>query len=426
MKNITSLDPNSLSASQVHKILLTAVAPRPIAFASTIDAEGNVNLSPFSFFNVFSANPPIMIFSPARRVRDNTAKHTLENVKEVKEVVINTVNFPIVEQMSLSSTEYSEGVNEFEKAGFTQIPSEVIQPPRVGEAPISFECTVDKVIELGNDGGAGNLVISRVQRIHINDDYLNEKGDLDTQKLDLVARMGESWYCRANGDALFEIPKPIFNKGIGVDQLPTHVLKSTVLNGNHLGRLGNLEGIRKVARMKLDCMEVEFTYGVRMSLEDAREVLKNLHAQYPQVTVGVTMAAASHEPGKLADWAARRVSRLGYRTLSEFVGPSTEGGKYICPMGKREKEDLGRRLTFTLDVSAGQPYENATLRLGLQSEVGSWREELAIDAAWELGQRKSLSMTCPIASGSTVDPTESSISVHTANGQSISVTIENR
>jgi flavin reductase (DIM6/NTAB) family NADH-FMN oxidoreductase RutF len=240
---IKTIDPNSLSTPELHKILLSAVAPRPIALASTIDTNGNVNLSPFSFFNVFSANPPIMVFSPSRRGRDNTTKHTFDNVKQHQEVVINIVNYAIVEQMSLSSTEYAQNVNEFEKAGFTQVPSEIVKPPRVGEAPISFECTVDNVIELGSEGGAGNLVISRVERIHINEDYLNENGDLDTQKLDLVARMGGSWYCRANGDALFEIPKPIFNKGIGVDQLPSHVLESSVLTGNHLGRLGNMEAI---------------------------------------------------------------------------------------------------------------------------------------------------------------------------------------
>ncbi len=240
---IKSIDPKTIKTSELHQILLAAVAPRPIALASTIDSEGRVNLSPFSFFNVFSANPPILIFSPARRGRDNTTKHTFENVKEVKEVVVNIVNYPVVEQMSLSSTEYDRSINEFTKAGFTEIPSDTIQPPRVGEAPVSFECTVDKVIELGNEGGAGNLVISRIQRIHIQQRYLNDQGNLDTQKLDLVARMGESWYCRASGAALFEIPKPIFNKGIGVDALPKHVLKSSILTGNHLGRLGNMEAV---------------------------------------------------------------------------------------------------------------------------------------------------------------------------------------
>lgn len=240
---IKTIDPNALTTPELHKILLSAVAPRPIALASTIDQDGNVNLSPFSFFNVFSANPPIMIFSPARRGRDNTTKHTFDNVKQHQEVVINIVNYAIVEQMSLSSTEYAQGVNEFKKAGFTQVPSETVKPPRVGEAPISFECSVDTIIEFGTNGGAGNLVISRVKRIHMNEAYLAENGSLDTQKLDLVARMGGSWYCRANGDALFEIPKPLFTKGIGVDQLPSHVLKSSVLTGNHLGRLGNMESI---------------------------------------------------------------------------------------------------------------------------------------------------------------------------------------
>lgn len=243
MKNITSLDPNTLSTVELHKILLTAVAPRPIAFASTIDAKGNVNLSPFSYFNVFSANPPIMIFSPARRVRDNTTKHTLENVKEVKEVVINTVNFPIVEQVSLASTEYEKGVNEFEKAGFTQIPSTKVKPPRVAESPVSFECVVDDIIELGDQGGAGNLIISRVVFIHINNEYLDDSGELDTKKLDLVARLGGSWYTRVTEQSLFEIPKPILTKGIGVDQLPKHIFETEILSKNDIGRLGNSEKI---------------------------------------------------------------------------------------------------------------------------------------------------------------------------------------
>ena len=242
-----TLDPNDLNTPTLHRLLLAAVAPRPIALASTIDSNGNVNLSPFSFFNVFSANPPILIFSPSRRGRDNTVKHTYENVKEVPEVVINIVNYAIVEQMSLSSTEYDREIDEFTKAGFTAIPSEKIQPPRVAESPISFECVVDSVVELGKEGGAGNLVISRVQRIHIQEQYLNDNSALDTKKLELVARMGESWYCRANSAALFEIPKPIFNKGIGVDQLPGHVLDSAILTGNHLGRLGNMEQLPNAA-----------------------------------------------------------------------------------------------------------------------------------------------------------------------------------
>ncbi|WP_339628356.1 flavin reductase family protein [uncultured Maribacter sp.] len=240
-KEINSIDPTTISQQELHGYLLSAVAPRPICFASTVDKDGNVNLSPFSYFNLFSVNPPIMIFSPSRRGRDNTTKHTLENVLEIKETVINIVNYDMVEQMSLSSTEYDEGVNEFIKAGFTQVPSDKIKPPRVGEAPVAFECVVDKVIALGDGPGAGNLVLAKVVQIHVKKAYLDADGNLDTPKLDLVARMGGNWYCRANGDALFEIPKPIRTKGIGVDSLPEAVRNSAVLTGNNLGRLGNLE-----------------------------------------------------------------------------------------------------------------------------------------------------------------------------------------
>ena len=243
MTGTTSIDPASISTTEMHKILLAAVAPRPIAFASTIDSKGNVNLSPFSFFNVFSANPPILIFSPARRTRDNTIKHTLENVREIKEVVINAVNFPMVEQMSLSSTEYDKGVNEFKKSGLISIPSVKVTPPRVAESPVSFECIVENIIELGNQGGAGNLIISRVVYIHINDKYLGDNGEISTQKLDLVARMGANWYTRVSKESLFEIPKPILAKGIGVDNLPKHIFKTNVLSGNNIGRLGNVERI---------------------------------------------------------------------------------------------------------------------------------------------------------------------------------------
>ncbi|WP_282050661.1 flavin reductase family protein [Maribacter aquivivus] len=240
-EEINSIDPNSISQQELHGYLLSAVAPRPICFASTIDKDGNVNLSPFSYFNLFSVNPPIMIFSPSRRGRDNTTKHTLENVLEVKETVINIVNYDMVEQMSLSSTEYGDGINEFVKAGFTQVPSDKVKPPRVGEAPVAFECVVDQVIALGDGPGAGNLVLAKVVQIHVKKAFLDVEGKLDTPKLDLVARMGGNWYCRANGDALFEIPKPIRTQGIGVDMLPEAVRNSVVLTGNNLGRLGNLE-----------------------------------------------------------------------------------------------------------------------------------------------------------------------------------------
>lgn len=237
---IKTLDPTKISQPDLHGILLTAVAPRPICFASTIDKNGHVNLSPFSYFNVFSSNPPIMVFSPARSGRDNSLKHSHENVKEVPEVVINIVTHQIVEQMSLSSTAYDKGVDEFVKAGLTALPSQRIRPPRVGEAPVSFECTVTEVIELADTPGAGNLILSKVELIHINEAYLSD-GKLDTQKLDLVGRMGGSWYIRAKENALFEIPKPIRTKGIGVDALPKGIRESQILTGNNLGRLGNLE-----------------------------------------------------------------------------------------------------------------------------------------------------------------------------------------
>jgi len=237
---IKTIDPAQVSQPELHSILLTAVAPRPICFASTVDKNGNVNLSPFSFFNVFSSNPPILVFSPSRSGRDNSKKHTHENVLEVPEVVINIVNHDMVEQMSLSSTAYGKGVNEFIKAGFTEVPSEKVKPPRVAESPVSMECTVQEVIELAQTPGAGNLIIAKVELLHINDDYFTD-GVLDTEKLDLVGRMGGNWYIRAIKDSLFEIPKPLRTHGIGVDALPKGISESEILTGNNLGRLGNLE-----------------------------------------------------------------------------------------------------------------------------------------------------------------------------------------
>jgi len=237
---MASIDPKHLSTSKLHGYLLSAVAPRPIAFASTLDANGNPNLSPFSFFNVFSANPPIMVFSPGRRVRDNTVKHTLQNVEATKEVVINMVNFYMVHQMSLSSTEYPDGVNEFEKAGFTMLKSDIVKPFRVGESPVQFECTVNNIIKLGTEGGAGNLIICEVVRLHIDDEFLDENESIDQIKLDLVARAGGSYYSRAK-KGFFQIPKPLSTLGIGVDSFPDHVKNSMVLTGNDLGILGNVE-----------------------------------------------------------------------------------------------------------------------------------------------------------------------------------------
>jgi flavin reductase (DIM6/NTAB) family NADH-FMN oxidoreductase RutF len=239
---LLTLRPEELETRVLHGYLLGAVGPRPIAFASTIDAEGAPNLAPFSFFNVFSANPPVLIFSPARRVRNNTTKHTLENVLETREVVINVVTYSMVQQMSLASTEYDRGVNEFEKAGFTMLLSEIVKPWRVGESPVQFECRVNKVEALGEEVGAGNLVFSEVVRLHIRKEVLDGEGKLDPGKLDLVARMGGNWYSRAS-DGLFEVPKPLTSKGVGVDAIPEPIRKSPILTGNDLGRLGNFEKI---------------------------------------------------------------------------------------------------------------------------------------------------------------------------------------
>ncbi|MFA0962803.1 flavin reductase family protein [Roseivirga sp. BDSF3-8] len=236
-----TFDPKEEAVAKVHGYLLGAIAPRPIAFASTIDKDGNVNLSPYSFFNCFGANPPTLVFSPARRVRDNTIKHTLENIREVPEVVINIANYPMVEQMSLASTEYDKGVNEFVKAGFEEAPSQRVKPPRVKDAPASFECVVKEVIETGQDGGAGNLVICEVVLAHIREDILDENKRIDPYKLDAVSRMGGNYYCRSTPDSIFEIEKPLQTKGIGVDGIPEPIRYSDVLTGNNLGRLGNVE-----------------------------------------------------------------------------------------------------------------------------------------------------------------------------------------
>ncbi|MCK0179610.1 flavin reductase family protein [Flavobacteriaceae bacterium S0862] len=257
-----SFEPKDLSTGKLHSYLLSAVAPRPIAFASTIDADGNPNLSPFSFFNVFSANPPIMVFSPARRVRGNTTKHTLDNVEQVKEVVINMVNFDIVQQMSLASTEYPENINEFKKAGLTMLESDLVKPFRVAESPIQFECKVNDIIKLGTEGGAGNLIICEVVKFHITSEVLNDDNTINQEQLDLVARAGGSYYSRAN-KGFFEIPKPLSTLGIGVDVMPEHVKNSMILTGNDLGVLGNVEALP--------------------SKQEIEEFLKDVSERYPNV-----------------------------------------------------------------------------------------------------------------------------------------------
>jgi len=271
---MVSFDPKTLSTAKLHSHLLTAVAPRPIAFASTIDLDGKPNLSPFSYFNVFSSNPPILVFSPARRVRNNTTKHTLENTKLTKEVVINVVSYDIVQQMSLSSTEYGDGVNEFDKAGLTMLESDLIKPFRVAESPVQFECKVNEIISLGQEGGAGNLIICEVIKFHVSEDVLDGDGNIIQEKLDLVARAGGSYYSRAK-KGFFEIPKPLSTLGIGVDAMPEHVKNSMVLTGNDLGMLGNVEALPE--REHID------------------EFIKNVSERYPNIK-----EKSHHEKHKIA------------------------------------------------------------------------------------------------------------------------------
>ncbi len=278
-----TIDPKEHSTSLIHNYLLGAVAPRPIAFASTVDSDGTPNVSPFSFFNAFGANPPILVFSPARRGRDNTTKHTFDNIKEVPEVVINMVNYDMVYQASLASTEYPKGVNEFDKAGFTMVQSDKVRPYRVGESPVQFECKVLQVIETGTEGGAGNLVICEIVMMHINEAVLDADQKIDPNKIDLVARMGGSWYCRASGKSLFSIPKPIHTHGIGVDALPASVQLSNVLTGNNLGQLGNVEDMptpAHIAEIKNDDRVKEiFT----QSSDDKDLLLFNLHTYAAEI-----------------------------------------------------------------------------------------------------------------------------------------------
>jgi flavin reductase (DIM6/NTAB) family NADH-FMN oxidoreductase RutF len=238
-----TIDPKEVSTPEFHAYLLGAVTPRPIAFASTVDLKGQINLSPFSFFNCFGASPPLLIFSPARRSRDNTTKHTYENVLEVPEVVINIVNYAMVQQASLASTEYPKGVNEFKKAGFTEVRSLMVKPPRVGEAPVAMECKVLQVVQTGNTGGAGNLVICQVLLMHIQEAVLDDNKSIDPFKLDAVARLGRDWYCRVQGNAIFKVSKPSDKPGIGIDQIPGSIRNSKILTGNDLGMLATIEKI---------------------------------------------------------------------------------------------------------------------------------------------------------------------------------------
>ncbi|MCV9929855.1 flavin reductase family protein [Flavobacterium sp. LS1R49] len=264
-----SIDPKEITTAKLQGYLQSAVGPRPIAFASTIDKDGKPNLSPFSFFNVFSANPPILVFSPSRRVRDNSIKHTLINAEATGEVVINVVNYDIVQQTSLASTEYADGVNEFIKSGLTQVPSDIVKPYRVKESPVQFECKVTQIIPLGTEGGAGNLILCEVVKIHIHEAILDENGAIDQHKIDLVSRLGSNWYSRSN-QGLFEVEKPLTTLGVGVDAIPDYVKESTVFDGNDLGKLGNIEALPTIEEVSIFVKENFSVKGVLSSDDEVK------------------------------------------------------------------------------------------------------------------------------------------------------------
>ena len=274
-----SIDPRELKTAELHAYMLGAIAPRPIAFVSSIDREGNVNLSPFSFFNAFGSNPPTVIFSPALRGRDGTTKHTLENVRQVDEVVINIVSYPMVQQMSLASTEYPKGINEFVKSGFTMEPSVMVKPPRVLESPAQMECRVKQIIQTGVRGGAANLVVCEILMMHISDSVLNEKGAIDPFKIDQVARLGGDWYSRASR-GLFEVPKPLTTLGMGIDQLPAPIRTSKILTGNDLGLLGNTETLPAAEEIR--------SFSER---EDVKKLFDTLGGDTENLTIAVHLAA---------------------------------------------------------------------------------------------------------------------------------------
>ncbi len=273
------IDPEEIPVVKLQSYLQASVSPRPIAFVSSIDREGHVNLSPFSFFNVFSMNPPILIFSPSRRVRNNTTKHTLENVQEVPEVVINMVNYQMVQQTSLASCDFPKGVNEFVKAGFSEVASTKIIPPRVGESHVSFECKVNQVIPLGTEGGAGNLVICEVLLMHVDDNVLDEQGRIDPYKMDSVARMGNDYYCRAQSEAVFTVPKPNEKIGVGMDAIPLSIRHSKILTGNDLGILGNIEKLPDADSLEQFKQENLFTELSNQSKEQVHVLAKGFLAE---------------------------------------------------------------------------------------------------------------------------------------------------
>lgn len=273
------ITPKDLKVSEIHQYMLGAIAPRPIAFVSTVDAEGNVNLSPFSFFNAFGANPPTVVFSPALRGRDGVTKNTLDNVKATKEAVINVVSYEMVQQMSLASSEYPKGVNEFLKAGFTEQASVIVKAPRVKESPVQMECIVKEIISTGETGGAGQLVICEIVMMHINEEILDQNGKIDPIKIDLVSRLGGDWYGRSS-KGLFVVPKPLTTLGIGVDQLPEAIRLSKILTGNDLGMLGNTEKLPEETEIKLF-----------RERADVKKLFDVLHGDHENLTTAVHLAA---------------------------------------------------------------------------------------------------------------------------------------
>jgi flavin reductase (DIM6/NTAB) family NADH-FMN oxidoreductase RutF len=291
-----------LSAPKLQAILSSAIGPRPIAFASTIDEDGTNNLSPFSFFNLFSSNPPIVVFSPARRVRDNTTKHTYENILKHPEVVINVVTYDMVHQASLASTEYGKGVDEFVKAGFTAIASDLVKPMRVKESPVQLECSVKQTIPLGTEGGAGILVICEILKIHVSESVTtNDK--IDQHKIRLVGRLGENWYTKAFDEALFEVPKPLTTLGIGIDALPEYLKGSNVFTGNDLGMMGNIERYPSyeqaiTAIQQVDGISEFINNHVSNSSVDKEYYIHNLAKKYlsfNQVELAVSIMVAAYE-----------------------------------------------------------------------------------------------------------------------------------
>lgn len=271
-----------VSTATLHSYMLGAIAPRPIALAGTVDKDGNPNLSPFSFFNAFGSNPPTVIFSPARRVRGNTTKDTLDNCMETREVVINVVNYDLVQQSSLSSTEYPKGVNEYVKAGLTPLKSELVKPYRVAESPVQMECKVVDIIEMGKEGGAANLIICEILLMHINESVLDSNGNIDPYKIDLVARMGGDWYCRASGTSLFKVAKPS-GKGIGIDSLPQHIRESSILTGNDLAKLGNVEAMPTPEEISVFAQQPRIKKILDVHQRDKKELEKIIHQNAQQL-----------------------------------------------------------------------------------------------------------------------------------------------